>query len=623
MSMKNDNEKDLDILSSSIKDENSKEVKKSEKALAKAEKKRAKAKAKREKYDAQISELKAQIANESDESKKANLVAKRDALIKQRDSVSSNGVSKSTAKTIKIVVAVVLVVAILATYIATGAVRNGLLAQFSIPQKTLTAATIVDKEGTSHKIKVSTYNFYFANMYNNLRQQYQMISQYKLDPKQYGLDVDFNEKFDKQSYTKEDGTVITWAEHMEEEVLNTIKTTYLYYYEAVAENGGQEPEITAEQQKQIDDNIAQYQEAAHKNGFEINAFIKATMGKGVNVEVMKRELKVSFISDNYKQDYMKSLAEQSYTDDQIESYKADHYNDLATIDARIFECTNEDDAKAFASELKKDGSNFNALASKYSTDEFTKKAISEDANWTLSVAANKDILKQNQYAIATAAEHSHAEGEEHDDNEPGLYPGLDWLFSADRKAGEIKQYSTTVVYLMRPAGISDIKPVNVRHILVSPVDSEDPQFDQTTASEEQWQAAYDKAKEIVNTFNSGDKTPEAFGELAKTESKDPGSAQKGGLYENVLPGQMVPSFNGWCFDSARKAGDVAIVKSEFGYHVMYFEGAGEEPSWKTTIKNQLAQTDSQDKFKVKEEEYSIKTNAFGELFLQRDVDFNA
>ncbi len=204
-----------------------------------------------------------------------------------------------------------------------------------------------------------------------------------------------------------------------------------------------------------------------------------------------------------------------------------------------------------------------------------------------------------------------------------MYPGLDWLFSADRKAGEVKQYSTTVVYLMRPAGISDIKPVNVRHILISPVVSDDPQFDQTTASEQEWQTAYNKAQEIVDTFNSGDKTPEAFGELAKTESKDPGSAEKGGLYENVLPGQMVPSFNGWCFDAARKAGDVAIVKSEFGYHVMYFEGTGDEPSWKTSVKNQLSQTDSQDKFKVKEDEYTIKTNAFGELFLQRDVDLNA
>lgn len=35
---------------------------------------------------------------------------------------------------------------------------------------------------------------------------------------------------------------------------------------------------------------------------------------------------------------------------------------------------------------------------------------------------------------------------------------------------------------------------------------------------------------------------------------------------------MVNSFSAWCFDSSRKAGDTAIVKSDFGYHIMYFVG---------------------------------------------------
>ena len=35
---------------------------------------------------------------------------------------------------------------------------------------------------------------------------------------------------------------------------------------------------------------------------------------------------------------------------------------------------------------------------------------------------------------------------------------------------------------------------------------------------------------------------------------------------------MVTNFNDWCFDSARKAGETAIVETEYGYHVMYFVG---------------------------------------------------
>lgn len=33
---------------------------------------------------------------------------------------------------------------------------------------------------------------------------------------------------------------------------------------------------------------------------------------------------------------------------------------------------------------------------------------------------------------------------------------------------------------------------------------------------------------------------------------------------------MVPEFESWATDDARKYGDVEIVKSQFGYHIMYF-----------------------------------------------------
>ena len=626
MGIKKENEKEVDILSSSIKSNNAKDVKKSEKALVKAEKQRAKANAKRAKYDSLIKDLKTQIANETDETKKSNLIAKRDALIKQRDSVST-GTSKSTKKVIRNVIIIVLVVSLLVVHFATGNVRNGLLAQFSIPQKTVTAASVVDKDGVKHPIKVSTYNFYFANMYNNLKQTQMQLQEYSkknnIDLGNAGIDVDFNEKFSKQTFKKDDGTEITWAQHIQEDTLEQIKNTYLYYYEALAANDGVEPELTQEQQKQIDDNIAQYTEAAHKQGFETSAFIRILMGRGVNENVMRRELKVSLIADSYKQEFMKNIADEEITSDQIEAYKNEHFDELKSVDIRIFECTNEDNAKEFASQLKKDGSNFNQLAAKFTDDEFTKTVLIEDSNWTYNINATKDMLKQFKYAIATPVEHTHAEGEQHNDNEPGLYPGLDWLFSSDRKAGDSYQYSTTVVYVVRPAGISDVKAVDVRHILINPVITEDSNYDQTKATQEQWDSAYAKAQEIVDKFNAGEKTAEAFGELAKVESKDQGSASKGGLYEDVQPGQMVASFNGWCFDSSRKSGDVGIVKSQYGYHVMYFDGVADDAAWVVTAKNALAQTDSQDKFSVKEEEYSIKVNAFGELFLQRDVDMNA
>ena len=40
---------------------------------------------------------------------------------------------------------------------------------------------------------------------------------------------------------------------------------------------------------------------------------------------------------------------------------------------------------------------------------------------------------------------------------------------------------------------------------------------------------------------------------------------------------MVPEFNDWCFDASRQYGDYDLVKTSYGYHVMFFVKS--EPKW--------------------------------------------
>ncbi len=65
-------------------------------------------------------------------------------------------------------------------------------------------------------------------------------------------------------------------------------------------------------------------------------------------------------------------------------------------------------------------------------------------------------------------------------------------------------------------------------------------------------------------------TEDNFATLANKNSTDTGSNTNGGLYENVNEGAMVAEFNEWIFDESRKAGDVGIVETEFGCHLIYF-----------------------------------------------------
>ena len=86
---------------------------------------------------------------------------------------------------------------------------------------------------------------------------------------------------------------------------------------------------------------------------------------------------------------------------------------------------------------------------------------------------------------------------------------------------------------------------------------------------------------------------------------------------------MVSSFNAWCFDGARQHGDVDIVKSQYGYHIMFFEEANEDAVWEYNAKQTLASTDSNELFSALDEEYTIKVNSFGSLYFQKDVDIDS
>ena len=113
---------------------------------------------------------------------------------------------------------------------------------------------------------------------------------------------------------------------------------------------------------------------------------------------------------------------------------------------------------------------------------------------------------------------------------------------------------------------TDERYVDVRHILVTPEGGD-------AATEEQWAAAEKEANDILNEWLTKHPDEDGFAVLAEAYTDDPGSASNGGLYEDVYVGQMVPEFENWCFDASRQTGDYGIVKTTYGYHIMYFVGS--------------------------------------------------
>jgi peptidyl-prolyl cis-trans isomerase D len=58
----------------------------------------------------------------------------------------------------------------------------------------------------------------------------------------------------------------------------------------------------------------------------------------------------------------------------------------------------------------------------------------------------------------------------------------------------------------------------------------------------------------------------SFAALAQANSDDPGSKNNGGEYDNIAPGQMVPTFNDFVFNNP--VGTVGVVETDYGFHVI-------------------------------------------------------
>jgi parvulin-like peptidyl-prolyl isomerase len=82
---------------------------------------------------------------------------------------------------------------------------------------------------------------------------------------------------------------------------------------------------------------------------------------------------------------------------------------------------------------------------------------------------------------------------------------------------------------------------------------------------------YNKMKKILNRAKAG----EDFSELAKSYSEDPGSKDKGGLYENFKRGTMVKPFEDAAFTVP--IGELSdIIETRYGYHILKVINRGKE-----------------------------------------------
>ena len=146
------------------------------------------------------------------------------------------------------------------------------------------------------------------------------------------------------------------------------------------------------------------------------------------------------------------------------------------------------------------------------------------------------------------------------------------------KSGSGENETINGYYVLRFGSVSDntFNLKNVRHLLVAYEGGKtDSTTGQKTYTEAEKKAAKEAAEKLLAEFEKTGKTEADFEKLAKEHSDDTGSKEKGGLYEDIYPGQMVTEFEDWCYDEERKVGDYGLVQTDYGYHIMYYVGESE------------------------------------------------
>ncbi|WP_448607538.1 peptidylprolyl isomerase [Paenimyroides ceti] len=146
--------------------------------------------------------------------------------------------------------------------------------------------------------------------------------------------------------------------------------------------------------------------------------------------------------------------------------------------------------------------------------------------------------------------------------------------------------------------------VDASHILIAYTGAQSA-TPTVTLTKEQAKA---KAEELLKQLQSN---PALFADLASQNSTDPGSKDKGGKYENIPRGQMVPAFDQYIFNNP--VGKLGIVETDFGFHVIKVDKKNEKEAVRlATVAKALEVSDKT------EDEIYLKATKFEEGIATKD-----
>lgn len=607
-----------------------KELKAQEKAQKKAEKAKAKLqkeRARKEKYAVApggASKAEAARAKRKEGMKKAE----------EKQAIKQKKKKELTKKQKRIRVLVPVLAALLALLLF-------FLGYFGVYDRTTTAVKLEN----GSKVSVAEYQYYYRSMYNyyySMSQQYEQQYatyygagagksmtgfDYTKTPAEQQVPETEDYTVDKKYITAKDGKA-TWADFFTQSAVETSQLYEAIYKQAV--DAG--VKMSKADTKEMNDFLDEMTKTAKDNGCSLDAYLRQTYGKGMTKNLLKKIYTKQTVASNYMDEKEQSYAD-AVTEKQVKKYLKKHTEDYYTASVRYYNFSADIDDDASKADVKKANKK-----AKEKAESFLAKANAQ--NWTDMVTnevedAYKEYYKDNDdYSTLANSNYESFTSTFNEDAAKWVYNdasvGSKKLFeSIAEETGAATYYA---LLMTKAPALEDIYPVSVRHLLImakdeSKTDEEneaEAAANGTTAATHSAKEAKALAEKYYKEWKSGKATDDSFKELAIAHSEDSGVSENEGLYEDITPdSSYVPEFLDWALADGRKAGDSGIIKTEYGYHVMYCVSVAKDPQWKTDIRKAVGDEKYNKYYDsiADGKEYAIKSARFQKMINRRENRF--
>ncbi len=452
-----------------------------------------------------------------------------------------------------------------------------------------TCSTSGNKELT---LSLVEYNYYYISLYNqaaSVSQQYDS---------QYGAGAGAMYYFDttvdpaEQEYTGDDASeqIKTWADFFK---YSAPERAFLIKELYKASQTDKEFKLTAERQAEIDTTIDStmqtLSERAKEANYSLDNYVAKVCGEGLTAETYKELLRKDTIAEEYLSWYQTKIAN-DISDEKVNEYYNEHKDDFDLLTLRFFKISYAKVEEGVSSDpvytkeqAKKRAEEFKAKATTEAefikaSQEFAPPSLAEqykDETTTLDKTVTKTSAKQLSEDFAT------------------------WAFDASRKSDDVAVFDFAdmeaycVVLIVETAHKdTSVTSADVRHLLVQ-VDTSTTDKNGATVNlkdeeiKKNWADAKVEADKLLKEWKDNGATEDEFIKLVKEHTDDTASAETGGLYENVnATSNYVPEFLEWSL-APHKKGDAEIVKTDYGYHIMYYVGGDTTPKWISDVKNAI------------------------------------